>query len=474
MEAVLAVIGITQVKTRTQHNKIKIHQASVKQTDLCSNTHLLVCNPNHPSMNAPLPITQAACGDDHDPSALTALAAKERIFAAITPLATDAVETLPLLEVLDRVLAADLLAGMDVPPHPNSAMDGYALNGRDLPVDGIAELQVAGQSFAGHPFAGDCKSGECVRIMTGAVVPVGLDTVIPQEHVEPLAADKIRIDARTHAGDNVRARGEDIYQGQVVLRVGRRITAADLGLIASLGISRVTVMRRLRVAFFSTGDELRGVGEALQPGQIYDSNRYTLYAMLTHLQCQITDLGVVRDDPQALREVLQAATTEHDVIVSSGGVSVGEADHVRQVLSELGEINFWKVAMKPGRPLTFGFLGPTVFFGLPGNPVALMVTFSQFVQPALQRLAGQTPQSPLNVWAQTTTALKKRAGRTDFQRGILSQSTEGVLQVTKTGDQGSGILLSMSLANCFIILPTEATQVEAGAQVLVQPFAGFF
>lgn len=413
------------------------------------------------------------CGDDHDPTALPADVARQRILEAVTPLADDAVETLPLLKILDRVLSEDILAGMNVPPHDNSAMDGYALNARDLPEHGVRELRVAGSSFAGHPFQGVCGSGECVRIMTGAVMPAGLDTVIPQEHAEQVNSATIRIDGRTRPGDNARSAGEDIHQGQVVLKRGRRITAADLGLVASLGIADVSVKRRLRVAFFSTGDELRGVGEVLQPGEIHDSNRYTLYAMLTHQHCLITDLGVVKDDPLALRTVLQSAAAEHDVIISTGGVSVGDADYVRQVLSELGDVAFWKVAMKPGRPLTFGHLGKALFFGLPGNPVTVMVSFSQFVQPALQRLAGEQGTPPLSLYAVTTSALKKRAGRTEYQRGVLSQADDGSLMVSKTGDQGSGILLSMSRANCFIVLPAEDTRVEAGSKVMVQPFAGW-
>jgi len=380
---------------------------------------------------------------------------------------------LPLLQALDRVLSEDIQASMHVPPHDNSAMDGYALHSRDIPENGSCELVVVGSSYAGHPFPGHCRQGECIRIMTGAVMPDGLDTVIPHEHVQMLDKSNIRIDGRTRAGDNVRLAGEDIRQGQCVLPHGRRITPADLGLIASLGITQVKVKRLLRVAFFSTGDELRGIGEVLRPGEIHDSNRYTLYAMLIHQHCQVTDLGVVRDDPDELRAVLQAAALEHDVIISTGGVSVGDADHVRQVFAEIGDLAFWKVAMKPGRPLTFGYLGNALFFGLPGNPVAVMVCFCQFVQPALQRLSGEDTLLPLTLQAVTTSALKKRAGRTEYQRGVLSQAEDGRLIVCKTGNQGSGILLSMSRANCFIVLPAADTRVEPGTKVMVQPFAGW-
>lgn len=418
-------------------------------------------------LNAP------SCGDDHDPAALPADVARQRILDAVTPLGDDATECLPLLQTLDRVLSEDILATMNVPPHDNSAMDGYALNARELPVGGTRELRVVGAGFAGHPFQGVCGSGECVYIMTGAVMPAGADTVIPQEHVEPVDATTIRIDGRARAGDNVRAAGEDIRLGQTVLTRGRRITSADLGLIASLGLPKVYVMRRLRVAVFSTGDELCAVGETLLSGQIHDSNRYTLHGMLTHQQCEITDLGAVRDDPAALRAALQSAAREHDVIITSGGVSVGEADLVRQVLSELGDIAFWKVAMKPGRPLTFGHLGRAVFFGLPGNPVAVMVTFCQFVRPALQRMAGEIANPPLTLRAVSTSVLKKRAGRTEYQRGILTQTQDGNLSVCKTGEQGSGMLVSMSRANCFIVLPAAQTRVEPGSEVMVQPFAGW-
>jgi molybdopterin molybdotransferase len=415
----------------------------------------------------------AFCCDDRDPDALPADVALQRILTAISPIADTETETLPLLQVLDRILSVNISATMNVPAHNNSAMDGYAVNAGDLPADGIRELRVIGSSFAGHPFSGACLRGECIRIMTGAMLPKGLDTVIPQEHVEVLDESSIRLDSRTRPGDNVRHAGEDIHQGQIVLKRGRRIRAADLGLLASLGLTEVSVIRRLRVAFFSTGDELRSIGQTLQEGEIYDSNRYTLHAMLLHQHCLITDMGVVRDDPHALRSALQTAAIDHDIIITSGGVSVGAADYVRQVLSELGNINFWKIASKPGRPLTFGKIGNAWFFGLPGNPVAVMVSFFQLLIPALQHLAAETPTQPLTLMATTTSALKKKAGRTEYQRGILSQAEDGSLIVSKTGNQGSGILLSMSLANCFIILPDADTHIAAGDKVMVQAFNGW-
>lgn len=424
-------------------------------------------------MNKTLNLTAPSCSDEHDSSALSTDAALQRILEAIRPPEDAGTERVDLLVALDRVLGEDVRATLDVPGHDNSAMDGYALNAADLPETGTRSLSIAGSALAGHPFLGACRRGECVRIMTGAVMPEGTDTVVPQEHVELPEESSLRIDGRTRPGDNVRRAGEDIRRGQTVLMAGRRLRAADIGLLASLGISQVCVRPRLRVALISTGDELRTPSERLHPGEIYDSNRYTLSAMLTHEHCEITQLGVVRDEPDALRAALRAAAGNHDMVVTSGGVSVGDADYVRDILEELGDVAFWKVAMKPGRPLTFGHIGKAVFFGLPGNPVAVMVTFSQFVKPALRRLSGETFEPPLTLQAVSTSTFNKRAGRTEYQRGILSQQADGSLTVRKTGQQGSGVLTSMSSGNCFIVLPAEQTLVEPGTVVTVQPFAGW-
>jgi molybdopterin molybdotransferase len=416
--------------------------------------------------------TSTGC-DDHDAVALSVAEARQRILDAINPLEKTAAELLPLRQALNRVLADDILSGMDVPPHNNSAMDGYAVNSSDLPSKyDICVLRVIGSSFAGHPFSGVCQSGECIQIMTGAVVPEGLDTVIPFELIESLDAETIRIGSRTRPGENVRLVGEDICAGHLILRRGARLKAADLGLLASIGIAQVAVMRALRVAILSTGDELRDFGESLLPGQVYDSNRHTLCALLDNLDCQVTDLGIVNDDPFALRTVLSVACG-YDVIISSGGVSVGEADYVREVLSGLGNIDFWKVAMKPGKPLTFGKLGEALFFGLPGNPVSVMVNFCQFVHPALKRLAGDFGTPPLTLTATSSSVLQKRPGRTEFQRGVMSSAPDGTLSVYKTGNQSSGVLTSMSDANCFIVLPAEQTRVEPGDSVLIQPFSNW-
>ncbi len=418
-------------------------------------------------MTEPSITTIPSCEDDYDLQSLSCEEALARLLAAVVPLA-DA-ERLALRAALGRILAAPISAPFAVPAHTNSAMDGYAVNARDLPSEGLRELKVVGSSFAGKPFSGEMHDGEAVRIMTGAVMPETADLVILQEQVL-VEEDRISIDARHKRGQHVRAAGEDIPLGTTVLPAGRRLTPSDLGLLASLGFGEVTVVRRPRVAFFSTGDELRSIGEPLGRGDIYDSNRYTLYGMLTRLGVDAIDLGVVRDDPEALGAAFDSAAAMADVIITSGGVSVGEADYTKEVLGRLGEVRFWKVAMKPGRPLAFGRVGKAAFFGLPGNPVSVMVTFYQFVQPALEKLMGTTPRLPWTLSAKTTTTLKKRPGRVEFQRGCLSRDAQGQLLVTATGDQGSGILSSMSSANCFIVLGMEVAKLEAGSEVQVQLF----
>ncbi len=419
----------------------------------------------------PLSVLQTlpSCADDYDPDSLPVPEALARIDRIVQPVA--GIERVAVRTALDRVLAEPVMSTIRVPAHTNSAMDGYAVRFADLPEQGLAELRVIGTAMAGAPFAGTVGPGEAVRIMTGGVVPEGADTVLMQERVER-HGDRIRVDNDAKPGQNVRQAGEDLQPGDVVLPVGRRLTPADLGMIASLGSAEVGVRRRLRVAFFSTGDELRSIGEPLEPGQIYDSNRYTLHGMLTRLGVDLIDMGVVRDDREALHATLSEASACADAVITSGGVSVGEADFVKDILDRLGEVDFWKIAMKPGRPLAFGTIGKALFFGLPGNPVSVMVTFYQFVQPALRRMMGQTePTLPL-FRVPVTSRLKKRPGRMEFQRGILERQPDGQLVVHGTGDQGSGILRTMSRANCFIILPDECDNVEAGELVRVQPFEG--
>ncbi len=413
------------------------------------------------------PIRQASCADDYDPQSLPVSAALQRIQQVIQPLPGR--ERVGLRSALGRILAEPVISPLDVPAHTNSAMDGYALAGAQLPANGVISLQLIGSAYAGKPFGGSVDSGQCVRIMTGAVMPAGTDTVVMQEHVE-LQGESVRIGSGYTLGDNVRQAGEDLAQGACALSAGRRLTAADLGLIASLGIGEVWVQRRPRVAFFSTGDELRSIGEPLTAGQIYDSNRYTLYGMLQQLGVELLDMGVVPDDRQALTQAFGEAASCADALITSGGVSVGEADYTKDILAELGQVEFWKIAMKPGRPLAFGRLGGCWFFGLPGNPVSVMVTFYQFVLPALRYLMGlQQPQLPL-LRAVCRSRLKKRPGRTEFQRGVVTRDADGQLSVQVTGEQGSGILRSMSEANCFIILPDDCGRVEPGAWVDVQLF----
>ncbi|VFN00026.1 MAG: molybdopterin molybdotransferase [Candidatus Kentron sp. G] len=385
-------------------------------------------------------------------------------------------ETVGIQDALERVLAQDILAPFHVPPHTNSAMDGYAIACIDSYPEISSEFNVIGASWAGKPYKGAIRPGEAVQIMTGAVMPSGADTVLMQEHVRT-DADTIRLHPEyvsTYTkGRNVRAAGEDLAKGALALRAGKRIAPADLGLLASLGIAEVRVKRRLRVAFFCTGDELRSLGEPLEKGTIYDSNRYILYGMLSRPGVEIHDLGVVADRPEAIRQVFTRASANSDMVISTGGVSVGEADYVKTVLQELGQVHFWKIAMKPGHPLAFGRLGPARFFGLPGNPVAVMVSFYQFVQFALARMAGETgPWSAPTQRVTCLSRLSKRPGRTEFVRGVLKIDPTGKPTVQKTGNQGSGILRSMSLANCFIILPEEQVSVAPGDLVEVQAFGG--
>jgi molybdopterin molybdotransferase len=421
-------------------------------------------------MTTPASITvQPGCSDPLDRQALPVERARRDILQAVTPI--DCPRKVALRSALGGVLAQDVLSTIDVPSSDNSAMDGFAVTAQDLPDDGTTTLRVIGTSLAGTPFTGIVNPGEAVRIMTGAVIPDGCNAVIMQEQTE-CEGDQLRIGTGHRAGQNIRRAGEDLTKGQVALARGHRMQPADLGLLASLGIAEVHIQRPLRVAFFSTGDELRSVGEPLQSGQVYDSNRYTLFGMLSRLGADVIDMGVVPDQPAAIREAFVRAAAAADAVITSGGVSVGEADFVKQVLDEVGEIGFWKIAMKPGRPLAFGHIGGTAFFGLPGNPVAVMVTFYQFVQPALRSMSGELQVTQPRFRVPCESALKKRGGRTEFQRGILEPDAQGQWRVRKTGAQGSGVLSSMSSANCFIVLPPDSAQVAPGDPVLVEPFFG--
>ncbi len=415
-------------------------------------------------------LRELSCADDYDPNSMPVPRAREVIARFLSPVTT--VERVAVRAALGRVLAEDLVSPVDVPSHDNSAMDGYALRFSDLKTDGKVSLKIVGSAFAGAPYPGALKTGEAVRIMTGGVVPAGADTIVMQEHAE--AKDgQVSVGGGHRKGQNLRRAGEDLQRGQPALRRGQPLRPAEIGLIASLGIAEVPVYRRLRVAFFSTGDELVSIGSPLGEGQIYDSNRYTIHGMLTRLGCDVIDMGVVRDDPTLLEAAFREAAAVADVVITSGGVSVGEADFVKELLNKLGEVVFWKIAMKPGRPLAYGKIGNAHFFGLPGNPVSVMVTFYQFARDALLKLSGRDPIEPLPTFrVPCTSTLKKAPGRTEFQRGILSRDAAGALSVRVTGEQGSGILRSMSEANCFIILPTEQGGVTPGTLVEVQVMEG--
>ena len=411
-----------------------------------------------------------SAASDYDPNSMPVEKAREHIRAFLSPVT--AVERLNIRAALGRILAEDVISPVNVPQHDNSAMDGYAVRFSDLNADAESKLKIIGTSFAGKPFQGTAGPGQAVRIMTGAVIPAGTDTVIQQEKAKA-AGDYVAVMPVPKKGTNTRSAGEDLRAGEPALKRGHPVQPAEIGMMASLGIGEVAVYRKLRVAFFSTGDELVAIGQPLGPGQIYDSNRYTIYGLLVRLGCEVLDLGVIRDTPRDVEHAFREAAEVADVVITSGGVSVGEADYVKQILDRLGEVLFWKIAMKPGRPLAYGRIGNAHFFGLPGNPVAVMVTFYQFVRDALLHLQGRTTSTPLPTQKVVCTSpIKKAPGRTEFQRGILSQDAEGRWSVRTTGDQGSGILSSMSQANCFIILPAEQGNTPAGATVDVQLLEG--
>jgi molybdopterin molybdotransferase len=411
-----------------------------------------------------------SCIDGYDPDALPVDTARAAIRSVIAPITAN--ERVAVRASLGRVLGEDIVSTVNVPAHDNSAMDGWAVRSADLAASGETILREVGVAYAGRKFEGSVGTGECVRVMTGAVMPPGTDTVVIQEVVKADGA-RIVVPPGQKAGQNRRLAGEDLALGRVVLHAGRQVRPAELGLIASLGLAEVAVRRKLRVAFFSTGDELASIGRALEEGEVYDSNRYTLYGMLSRLGVELVDLGVVRDDPAALERAFKEAAASADAIVSSGGVSVGEADFTRELLGRLGEVLFWKIAMRPGRPMAFGRIGGAWFFGLPGNPVAVMVTFYGFVRDALLALAGRSGDCALPLLrVPCATALRKKPGRTEFQRGILERGANGEWTVRITGAQGSGILRSMSEANCFIVLEHERGDVQPGDPVSVQVFDG--
>jgi molybdopterin molybdotransferase len=417
-------------------------------------------------------LREASCADDYDPNSMPVDRARALITHYLEPVTT--VERVHIRQALGRTLAADVVSPIDVPGHDNSAMDGWAVRFADLAPGAPTTLERIGESFAGRPCAATVGRGQAVRIFTGGVMPQGADTVVMQERAEE-RGDGVVVapGAVTKTGQNRRFAGEDVKAGDVVFHRGQAMKPAEIGMLASLGVNEVAVYRRLVVAFFSTGDELVSIGTPLATGQIYDSNRYTIGAMLARLGCESIDMGVVPDLPDALERAFREAAECADVVITSGGVSVGEADYVKQLLERMGEVVFWKIAMKPGRPLAYGRIGGAHFFGLPGNPVSVMVTFYQFVREALLTLQGRTNVEPVPTFKAALGApIRKAPGRTEFQRGILARAADGSWTVRTTGDQGSGILSSMSQANCFIVLPTEAGNLDAGSPVDVQPLEG--
>ncbi|MFN0318131.1 MAG: gephyrin-like molybdotransferase Glp [Burkholderiales bacterium] len=422
-------------------------------------------------MATPATLRGLSSAGDYDPNSMPVDKARAYIRAFLTPIT--GVERMQVKSALGRVLAEDLRSPIDVPGHDNSAMDGYAFRMNDLAPHGDTALKVIGASFAGAPLKSAVAPGQAARIMTGGVIPAGCDTVIMQERVR-VEGNIVHIPAGQQLGQNVRKAGCDLKRSAVVFSKGQILRPAELGMIASLGTSEISVFRKLRVAFFSTGDELVSVGQPLGAGQLYDSNRYTLHGMLSRMGVEVLDMGAIRDDPALIENAFAMAAESADVVITSGGVSVGEADFVKQILDKLGEVLFWKIAMKPGRPLAYGKLKNAHFFGLPGNPVSAMVTFYQFVREALLVLAGANPAPIPSLKATCTGAIKKAPGRTEFQRGILSQGEDGQWSVRPTGDQGSAVLSSMSLANCFIVLPDAQGNTPPGAVVDVQLLEGFF
>lgn len=434
----------------------------------------------------------------YDPQALSAEQVLDFLSRLVMPV-QDVVE-LPLMQAFGRVLASDVVSPFDVPPHDNSAMDGYAFDGGQL-ADSALELQVApGTALAGKAWQGSAQPGQCVKIMTGAIMPTGLDTVVPQEFVSvrtaPSQTEFITIPPKLlRAGDNRRLRGEDLMQGRPALQKGELLTPARLGLAASLGLKTVATWRPLRVAYFSTGDEILSLGDAPREGAVYDSNRYTVFGLLSRLGCEVIDMGVVRDDPALLEAAFTRAALQADAIITSGGVSVGEADFTKAMMKKLGDVAFWRIAMRPGRPMAVGRISPAksasspdstsadsyqnnsnpngaILFGLPGNPVAVMVTFLAFVRPALLQMMGASAAPPPLLKARSTEAIRKKAGRTEYQRGWVSTAADGSLQVKTTGSQGSGVLRSMAEANGLIVLHHAQGNVAVGGEVDVLMFDG--
>lgn len=410
-----------------------------------------------------------ACSLESKPL-LTVNEALQRISAAIKPIEDS--EPVDLKNAVGRVLSESVYSPINIPHDRNAAMDGYAFSSHECIAGHEFTLELAGVSWAGRPFAEQLQSGQCVRIFTGAVVPKQADSVIMQEQVS-VDEQTVRFPANAAIRKNIREIGEDVKAGALLCDQPKKLTLSDIGLFASAGVDKVTVRRRLKIVFFSTGDELTPLGQALDSGKIYDSNRYLLNGLLLDVAYQVVDGGVIADDREALEEALVQAANNFDVIITTGGASVGEADYVKEILERCGEVNFWKIAMKPGKPLAFGKIGRSYFFGLPGNPVAVVTTFQQLVAFALKRLSGAPEAKPLRFTATCTSALKKAPGRQEFQRGIVTQNENGEFYVASSGSQGSHILSSLSRSNCYIILPSDCAGIQAGDKVVIEPFSVF-
>ncbi|MDP2073709.1 gephyrin-like molybdotransferase Glp [Hydrogenophaga sp.] len=410
----------------------------------------------------------------YDPQALSADRVNEFLARLVEPVTTT--EDVSVFDALDRVLAADVVSPISVPPHDNSAMDGFAFDSALLQSGQPLKLRVAGTAFAGKAWSGTLQADQCLKIMTGAIMPAALDTVVPLEFVK-VEGDVVEIPPGVvKAGDNRRLLGEDLMAGQPALRKGQTLGPAALGLIASLGLPKVTVFRRIKVAYFSTGDEILTLGEPIREGAVFDSNRYTVFGLLKRMGVDVVDMGVVRDEPELLEAAFRRAAQQADAIITSGGVSMGEADHTKAMMKQLGDVAFWRIAMRPGRPMAVGRISEagksSLLFGLPGNPVAVMVTFLAFVRPALQRLSGGMATEPVLLQAKSLEPLRKKPGRTEYQRGIVSRATDGSLTVRITGNQGSGVLSSMVEANGLIVLHHSQGNVAVGDSVDVMMFSG--
>jgi molybdopterin molybdotransferase len=418
----------------------------------------------------------AAALQGYDPQALSVDQVHAFLSELVQPVSPSESQNVLLMNALGRVLAQDVISPISVPAHNNSAMDGFAFDASQLRAGQALTLRVVGTALAGKAWQGKVNAGECLKIMTGAILPEGLDTVVPQEFTDIQNADNLTTVTLpadiVKAGDNRRLAGEDLMQGHPALKAGQHLTPAALGLVASLGLPEVRVHRRLRVAYFSTGDEVLSLGDAPRKGAVFDSNRYTVFGLLTRLGCEVIDMGVVRDDPALLEAAFAKAAQDADAIITSGGVSVGEADFTKAMMKKLGDVAFWKIAMRPGRPMAVGRIGKSVLFGLPGNPVAVMVTFLAFVRPALLRMMGSSALPAPLLRAQSMEALRKKSGRTEYQRGYVSRAADGTLQVRTTGNQGSGVLSSMVQGNGLIVLHHTQGNVAVGDAVDVMMFEG--